>query len=67
MVETSTPGGSVPLWGALTDPGSPAVLDALTRRCEICHAKPDVLCHNTVQPSVALPGRRLVHIARAEG
>ena len=47
----------------LGDPDSDVVRDALTRKCEVCKAKPNEECVNTITKGAALPGR-LVHYAR---
>lgn len=51
------------LFSDLNNPDSPVVRAALTRRCEVCKARPDEDCRNTMVPGTALPGR-LVHYAR---
>lgn len=42
---------------------SATVQDALTRKCEVCHAQPGTDCTNTINTGAPLPGR-LVHHAR---
>jgi hypothetical protein len=42
---------------------SATVVAALTRKCEVCKAKPGVDCTNTINPGAQLPGR-LIHFAR---
>ena len=49
----------------LADATSPRVVDALTRRCDICKAAVGDLCTNTIRPGVPLPGR-LVHLGRLQ-
>jgi hypothetical protein len=49
----------------LANRDSPAVQDALTRRCEVCKAKPGDECNNTIAGIKPLAGR-LVHYARTE-
>jgi hypothetical protein len=53
----------VDLLAELTHRDSATVKDALTRRCEVCRAKPGEDCNNTLRPGVAMPGR-LIHYAR---
>jgi hypothetical protein len=48
----------------LTNPATPSVQAALTRRCEVCRSKPGVPCFN-VCTGQAMPDR-LVHYARME-
>lgn len=48
----------------LSDPHSDVVTEALTRRCDLCSAKPGVLCTNPIRPSMPLPGGRLIHHGR---
>lgn len=49
---------------AISDPDSPVVQDALTRRCLICKAEPGQLCTPSPIPNCGeLPGR-IVHFAR---
>lgn len=47
----------------LTDRDSAMVQDALTRKCEICRAKPHEDCSNTMRTGYPLD-RRLVHFYR---
>lgn len=42
---------------------SATVVAALTRKCEVCKAKPGVDCTNTINAGGELPGR-IVHYAR---
>lgn len=41
-----------------------AVIDPLSRYCQVCQARPKRPCVNTIRPGEPLPGRD-VHIARA--
>lgn len=47
----------------LTNRDSPTVQAALTRKCEVCKAKPDADCTDTIRTGYPLAGR-LVHFAR---
>lgn len=47
----------------LNDRDSATVQDALTRRCEVCKAKPGEDCRSLTQGNAGLPGR-LVHYMR---
>jgi hypothetical protein len=58
-----TPATHANPFGELADPDSLLVRDALTRRCEVCKAKPGRECTNTVTAQTELRGR-LVHYAR---
>ena len=48
----------------LRDPSSGAVTEALTRRCDLCNAKPGEHCTNPIRPNHPLPGGRLIHYGR---
>lgn len=43
----------------------PVVKAALSRKCE-CGAEPGEVCHNVIDHSKPLPGKRLVHYVRVE-
>lgn len=47
----------------LGDRLSATVQGALTRKCEVCHAKPGDDCTNTINAALPLPNR-VVHFAR---
>lgn len=49
----------------LASADDPVVKAALTRKCE-CGAGPGELCHNVIDKTKPLPGRRLVHYVRVE-
>ena len=49
----------------LSMPDDPKVIDALTRRCDVCGVKAGELCRNHIRPNHPLPGR-LVHFGRLE-
>lgn len=49
----------------LQDPDSPAVVEALTRRCDQCRAEPGQLCTRRAGITDDLKGR-LIHIGRKE-
>lgn len=52
------------IFGQLGDRNSVMVKDALTRGCEVCHAKAGEDCTNTIVSGYPLENR-LVHFARA--
>ena len=47
----------------LSDPDDPAVVEALTRKCDQCKQPAGALCVNHIRPNHPLPGR-LVHFGR---
>ena len=47
----------------LSDPNSEVVVEALTRRCDLCKAEKGTLCRNHIRPGEPLPGR-LIHFGR---
>lgn len=44
----------------LNDPTNPVVIEALTRRCDMCKAEPGEPCHSLT----VLPLERLIHLYR---
>jgi hypothetical protein len=54
----------VSIYADLGNPFSKIVKDALTRKCEVCRAKPGEHCTNTILNGHPLHGR-IVHYARA--
>ena len=62
MSETNATDAQRPIWD-LADPDSPRVVEALTRRCDLCKAAVGDLCTNVITPGAPLPGR-VIHLGR---